>query len=268
MKVDVTIATKNNEDTIEKCIECIKMHIPFNKIILIDDSNDKTPELAKNLGAVVYHKKVLLGEKRFLQAKLASTEWIASIDSDIYVFSNWWNLMSKEIAPDVGAISAYLKSDFDHIFPSYERFTKFCAVKTMEKTGRGSTIGNNLMRRTLILDMESDLLKVHTGEDSLISAKINEFGFNWKKITVPTGFHYHEDPISHHKMAYEREGKSVILNKGSKGLISIFTSFLNIQYMWIIFSVNERKIDLSLYRFLLVLYLNYLKGILTHKELN
>ena len=59
MKIDVTIATKNNEDTIKKCIESIKKNIPYNNIILIDDSDDRTPEIAISLGAKVCYKKTL-----------------------------------------------------------------------------------------------------------------------------------------------------------------------------------------------------------------
>lgn len=267
MKIDVTIATKNNEETIEKCIQCIKDNIPFNEIIIIDDSDDRTPEIAKRMGARVITKKALLGEKRFLQAKYSNTEWIASIDSDVFVFPNWWETMEKEISTSVGAINSFLESDFNKILPEYERFTKFQSIQYFNKTGKGSTMANNLIKRNLLLKMEKDLCDIHAGEDSIIGRKIKEYGYSWTKITTITGFHYHENPLEHHKMAYIRQGRSIINKKGLKGFLNVFYGFISMNIEGFIFSLKEKKINIKLFKFISILSLCLVKGSLTYKKL-
>lgn len=261
-KVDVTIATKNNEDTIKKCIESIKENLPYNNIILIDDSSDRTPEIAKSLGAIVYHAPFLLGKKRYLQAKLSETEWIVSIDSDVFVFSNWWEDLSKEIRTNVIMINGFLESDFERIFPSYENFTKFCTINNIKKTGHGCTMGNNLIKRNALLNLKYELSNVHAGEDSLIGHKIDDSNFKWITVQKITGFHYHQDPMKHHLMAYYRQGSSIIQKEGIKGLIKIFSAFFNIQFSWILYTFHYRNIDIKLCKFLLSLYYEMIKGAL------
>ena len=100
-------------------------------------------------------------------------EWIASIDSDIFVYHNWWEEIHKHIHENVGGISGFINSDFEKILPMYEKYTKFFSLRRYEKTGRGGTIGNVLIKRKLILQMKEDLTKVHAGEDR----------DNWEKYT-------------------------------------------------------------------------------------
>jgi len=56
-EISVTIPTKNEEKSIGKCIEKIQKvfneHHIDGEIIVADNSNDNTPEIAKSLGAKV-----------------------------------------------------------------------------------------------------------------------------------------------------------------------------------------------------------------------
>lgn len=264
-EIDVTITTKNNEDTIKNCIESIKKYIPYKNIIILDDSTDRTPQIAKELGAIVYNVPELLGKKRYLQAKFSETDWIASIDSDVFVFPNWWEELSKEIKPEVGVISGFLSSDFEKIFPAYESYTKFWSVRFLNKTGGGSTMANNIINRKLLLSCKDELLNknIHAGEDVIIGQKIKELGYEWRIIKKITGFHFHKDPIEHHLMAYRREGESIIKRYGFslKGIIKLlFFSLANIEIKWLKYSYNSRHLDFKLHKFLLKLYCNLVKG--------
>lgn len=261
-KIDVTIATKNNEDTIKKCIESIKKYIPYNNIIILDDSDDKTPKIAKELGAIVYKTPSLLGEKRYLQAKYSETEWIASIDSDVFIFENWWREMSKKTIKDVGLINGFLKSDFESLFPAYDKYTKFNTLNSYNKSGMRSTMANNLIRRELLLKSKKDLVNknIHAGEDTIIAKKIKNLGYKTSIITTPTAYHYHKNAFQHHLMAYNRAGESRIKKDGFKGIIKLFTLFGDINIKWINYSYYSKSWDLTLYRYLVKLYLCFLKG--------
>lgn len=259
-EVDVAITTKNNEDTIEKCIKSIKKYVPYNKIIVLDDSDDKTPQIAEDLGATVYWTPALLGEKRYLQAKFTETDWIASIDSDVFVFPKWWEKLSGEIEPEVGVVNGFLSSNLENVFPAYERYTKFNSLRNFTKTGMRNTMANNLIRRDLLLALKDDLKDVHAGEDTVIAQKIKERGYKTRIVTEPTAYHFHQDPLKHHINAYERFGKSIIKRYGFRGIIKLFSLLVDINAKWIIYSFNLRCLDFRLYKFLLRLYYSFLKG--------
>lgn len=207
MKIDVTIATKNSSKTIAKCIQCIKSFIPYNRIIVIDGSQDETPKIAQRLGCEVYHLPSLLGEIRLKQAELAETPWIASIDLDVFVYPNWWREVSQFLKqPNVGAISGYLDSSIASILPDYDKFTKYRTMQLRKIIGIGSG-GNTLIRRELLQCTEL-LKKVHAGEDGIIGRFVRKKGYRWITVEKPIAFHFHEDPIAHMKNEYRWMGVS------------------------------------------------------------
>ncbi|MBN2374350.1 glycosyltransferase family 2 protein [bacterium] len=267
MKIDVTIATKNNQDTIEKVIRAIQCHIPYNRIILVDDSTDNTPELAADLGAEIYHCAARLGEKRIVQAKLAETEWMACIDSDVFVYPNWWEMMSPGISEArTGIINGYLDSDFIYIFPVYENYTKYCARLRSRLTRRIGCMSSVLVKRELLLRCAGHLQGVHAGEDTIIGRAIKDMGFSYIPVRTPIGFHWHKDPIAHHMMAYYRAGASA---RGRCGMMrGSFLAFkaaaLHVLQLFGFF-LNTRKIDVKLTKFIFNLYLLYCSGI-AHSE--
>lgn len=229
---------------------------------MIDDSIDKTPKIARDLGAIVYTEPALLGEKRYLQAKYSETEWIASIDSDVFVFPNWNHYFSNKIGSDVGVVNGFLESHFKKEMESYDQYTKFLSYRNYKKTGIRPTMSNNLIRRDLLLKLKEDLTKknVHAGEDAIIARKINDMGYKTKVITTPTAFHYHYDPFEHHFMAYKRMGTSLVMKDGLVGIFKSLGLFCLAFYNLLIFSKERKMLDFSLYKFVLFLNLTMVKG--------
>lgn len=260
-KVDVIVPTKNNEDTIEKCLEAIKKYLPYNNIIIIDDSTDKTPEIAKNLGVVVHTETASLGQKRYLQGKLSTTEWIASIDSDIFVYSNWWSTMSQNIKDDVGIISACVEGSIIEYLPAYDHFTKWKSLKSYNKTNKCATAGNNLIRKDLLMSCTC-LNKVRFAEDAVLIEHIMDKGYNCALNKNITGFHYQRDPISHIKTSYRRMGEEYIHRKDYiKAFANILAQPFFITYDWLTYNFYTKKMNFDLYKFLIKLYFEMLKGI-------
>lgn len=260
-KIDVTIATKNNEDTIGKCIQCIKKYIPYNRIILIDDSDDSTPEIARALGAEVVHFSARLGPTRIKQAEVSTTEWIASIDSDIFVYPNWWETMSRYIANDVGIVGSFVEGSIKEMLPSYDVFTKWTAAKRFRRTKRTSAMGSNLIRKEILLSCKKKLLNIHAGEDKIIGQHILETGYKCAVNKEINGLHYHRDPIAHSKMACYRSGGSAVINKGKlQGLTLAFCGLPYTAMQWLSYSLDSRSCDYRLLSFLLSLELEAVKG--------
>jgi glycosyltransferase involved in cell wall biosynthesis len=272
-KIDVTIATKNNEETIERCIENIKKYIPYNKIIVVDGgSKDDTVQIAKRLGAHVYFENGLLGEVRYVQATLCNTEWIAVIDSDVFINENWWGEVSKYINnSNIGSINGWLKGSIIDVMPSYEHYTKFVTAKRSRspiilngaKYDVTFPFSNTLIRRELILKSKNSLVNVDGGEDNVVSKNVVKWGYKIVNIPKILGLHYHSDPVGHCKMASYRGGKSITIRRGKlRGLRRILTAFTELSTNWIRYSFYSKRFNFRLYGFLLLLYSEEVRGIM------
>lgn len=80
-KISAVILTKNAENLIADCIDSVSF---CDEILVIDDnSSDRTPEIAKHMGAAVYpYVSDSFAKKRNLGLKKAKGKWILYIDVD------------------------------------------------------------------------------------------------------------------------------------------------------------------------------------------
>lgn len=79
--ISILIISKNEEEVIEECIKSVKALA--DEIIVVDDSSDKTAEIAEKLGAKVIHNNFKnFSDQRNEALKHARNEWIFYIDAD------------------------------------------------------------------------------------------------------------------------------------------------------------------------------------------
>ncbi len=85
--ISLVMITKNSEDTLEKSLKSVNDFV--NEMIIVDSySTDKTVELARALGAVVYFQPYKSeGEQRKIALTKAHGDWILILDSDEMVSS-------------------------------------------------------------------------------------------------------------------------------------------------------------------------------------
>lgn len=94
--ISAVVLTKNNENIIERCLKNLDF---IDEIIIIDDSDDNTPEIAKKFPKVKVFKRKFdnySGQRNFGIEK-ASSEWILMIDSDEEVESGFAPLVKKAV---------------------------------------------------------------------------------------------------------------------------------------------------------------------------
>jgi len=234
-------------------------------------SKDDTVHIAKRLGAHVYSENGLLGKVRYVQAELCSTEWIAVIDSDVFIYENWWDEVSKYLNnPNIGSVNGWLRGSIIDFMPSYEHFTKFATAKVIRgpmisnvaKYHTRFPFSNTLIRRELILKSKDSLANVDFGEDAVVSKNVVKWGYKIVNIAKILGLHYHSDPIGHCKMAFYRTGESIVMNRGKRALGIFFASLAVRSINWIRYSLYSKRFDFRLCRFLLSLYSEMLKGVM------
>jgi glycosyltransferase involved in cell wall biosynthesis len=181
-EVDVLIVTYNSARTLKKCLKSIKEAVPYNRIIVGDGgSNDDTVKIAESEGAEVYQfigKDNLIGRIRYKLAEKAEKPWILYVDSDVYLYRNFWESMRHLIKPGVGM--AYALQD------SPARTLK--AYLTSRKLGF-ITFGNTIVPRDLLL-MCQGLLNLNGGEDVFFARFAREKGY--KTICLKNHLSFHD----------------------------------------------------------------------------
>ncbi len=98
MKISVIILTKNEEQNLGRVIESANF---CDEIIVIDDfSDDKTIELAKELGATVYERKLdgNFAKQRNFAMEKAKGEWLFFLDADEEVTKELINEIKNAVA--------------------------------------------------------------------------------------------------------------------------------------------------------------------------
>ena len=100
LSISAVIITKNEEKRISDCIKSVQGWV--DEIIVVDDeSSDKTPELAKALGAKVFLRKMdIEGRHRNWAYSQASNEWILSLDADERVTDGLKEEISEKLFKD------------------------------------------------------------------------------------------------------------------------------------------------------------------------
>lgn len=100
VKISALILAKNEEKIIEKAIQSVSF---CNEVIIIDDySTDKTAEIARRNGAVVYERHLAhdFGAQRNYGVGQCRGEWILSIDADEYLSDSLKHEIKKAIQQD------------------------------------------------------------------------------------------------------------------------------------------------------------------------
>lgn len=258
LRIDVTVATLNNARTIGRCLEAIRENVPMSRLIIVDGgSRDGTIELATKYGAHVVYERGLLGRVRYVQAQQCETEWIAYFDSDVYVYKAWWPEVSHYIEmSNVGMVLGFADAEIRKL-PEYDAFLKYRARKF-----GAEAFSNTLVRRSLVLQCESELMGVHAGEDSIVARRIEQRGY--RVVTIPKRLCFHDRSIiATHPHAYFRSGQSIRLSNGVGGIFRMAISMRTAVRDWWAFSGYTRSFNFVLLAYLAKLYVWMIIGFLS-----
>jgi glycosyltransferase involved in cell wall biosynthesis len=215
----VCVVEKNSAKTLDRCLTSIRRHVPCHNLIVSDGySTDESLSIAKKYTDRVYVDSGFLGAARYRAAEASTTKWIAFVDSDVYLYKDWWPNMRMVIRnPHVGWVTAL--SDFPCLIPLYRKYWEYLC-----RMHGGTAFSNTLVRRDLILDCPA-LLQVHAGEDWVAKKHILDLGL--EAPTLKKVLSYHDnDHFKSHLSGYYRWGRSYKLRYGAaQGLALGYLSF-------------------------------------------
>ena len=93
---DVIIPTKNSVKTFSLCLKGLLLSdVPVNKIIVIDNSTDGTPEVAQKLGCEVIRSNANYSQALRVGAERSETDYILILDSDVIINKDFYSKLKN-----------------------------------------------------------------------------------------------------------------------------------------------------------------------------
>jgi glycosyltransferase involved in cell wall biosynthesis len=183
-KISVVIPAFNEEKFLPKCLESLKNQDfkDFEMIVVDNNSTDKTVEIAKKFGAIVFSEKnqgvAFARQKGFLKAR---GKIIASTDADTILSQNWLSRIFEEFQRDEsllafggscilysGPFSAKLAARY--FFPFLLRLDKIFS-------GGWNLMGSNFaVRKSAFLKIGGFNTNLKLNEDIEISHRLRKVG--------------------------------------------------------------------------------------------
>jgi glycosyltransferase involved in cell wall biosynthesis len=108
--VSVMVNTRNEEKNIERCLKSIKNQSYKNiEIILVDDSSDRTKEIAKKYTDLIYDKGPERSVKRNYGVSVSNGEFILYIDADMILAPFVVESCVNEVKIDSSVLGLYIE---------------------------------------------------------------------------------------------------------------------------------------------------------------
>lgn len=95
---DIVIPTKNSVETLPSCLEgLLQSDVPVNRIIVVDKSTDRTPEVARRFGCEVIRSEANYSQALRIGAQNANTDYILILDSDVVINQKFYSKLRKRL---------------------------------------------------------------------------------------------------------------------------------------------------------------------------
>lgn len=111
----VCVCTYNSARTLERCLESIRRATDARIVVVDHMSTDGTPEIARRFGCALHTEGMGLGYARDLCLRLADTDYLAFVDSDVEIIDRRFFERALSLLGDssVGAVVGVARG---HVF--------------------------------------------------------------------------------------------------------------------------------------------------------
>jgi len=181
--IDVALITRNEEAKILPTLESIIHEIPLNHLIIIDASNDRTPQLIENYlhdRNLLKHLKLTeepgkgCGYARQLALNNIETPIFAFVDAGAILPQKWFHNLKPHLTLEDTAIVAGA-TIFGYNCPPLRKHYTYQTIK-----GRfNPTLSNALLKTELVNKVGGFNPEYTTGEDLDLSIRIKNAGMKW-----------------------------------------------------------------------------------------
>ena len=216
MKVDLVMWTKNGSKTLRPVLNRINRVIPKDainrKIIVDDNSSDKTRNISEDCGwIVVPNKGSGISDGANTALRLVETEYFCSFEQDLLLDPKWWARVHKLILePRVAAASGLRfcpnqnpisKLELHAYLAEMNRSPK--GIDSLDQSRWGRTLDNTIYRTELIRQCGGFPKVKVSGVDALLAWIVKARGYDWvvdatvQSLHIRSGF---KDSLEHQYM--------------------------------------------------------------------
>ncbi len=195
VKLSAIILTKNSEDLIADCIDSVSF---CDEVIVIDDySTDRTVELAKHLGAIVFpYSSESFAKRRNLGLKKAKGRWILYLDVDERVTSELAKAIQEvlERKKDIYAAYRLQRKNFylgNNEWPKIEKLERLFKKSKLEEWY--GDLHESPRVNGDIGDLENGFIRHYTHQD--LTSMLNKT-IQWSKIEADLRLHANHPHMS------------------------------------------------------------------------
>ncbi|MEM3365972.1 MAG: glycosyltransferase family A protein [Nitrososphaeria archaeon] len=164
MKFDVVVPTRKMENITSSLLKFLKEDPHVGQIIITEE----TP-------LSIARKKACLR---------AETEWVAMFDDDMIIPHNWFDIVSKHIGEDIGAVSTVAIEGNIHL-RAYQLVVS--NLLKLENIDTALYINNVLIRKEIMMDYNPPPLFL--SEDMFLKKHVEKKGYKWKVIPTIGAIH-------------------------------------------------------------------------------
>ena len=190
-KIDVFIPTYNSEKHLQECLDSVKKTFPVRRVVLIDhESTDLTWRIAEENGCEVVFEEKGLAYARELSFRLAETDVIALVESDlVYHEFGWYRSALGLMKEDVAAVVAYVPRANEEARGRYNEFwSRFTPLRSRR---HGFSAGSTLMRTEAVREIKLPTA-LNAYEDIYLLRQLLRKGWKYRYIEV-RGLHYSDE---------------------------------------------------------------------------
>jgi glycosyltransferase involved in cell wall biosynthesis len=167
---DVVIPTKNSASTITECIKALfSSDVPVNRVLVIDKSQDNTPELVREMGYICIESEANYSQALRLGASLCETPYFMILDSDILLHRKFFSKLRRHIKDNVVSKGTF----YDNI--RWKSMAKIILKGRQKKIG---ALDAAFLNRTVFLELTSEWANgtIDAGGDRQLFRKCSDRG--------------------------------------------------------------------------------------------
>ena len=190
-KIDVFIPTYNSGRHLQECLDSVKKAFPVRRVVLVDHKSvDSTLLIGRRNGCEIIEEEKGLAYARELSFRLAETEVLAMVESDlVYREYGWYERAIGLMKDNVAAVVAYVPRARE---VERGRYNEFWSKHTpLRERRHGFSAGSTLVRTEAVRKMRLPP-RLNAYEDLYIMRQLSKAGWTYKYIEVE-GVHYSDD---------------------------------------------------------------------------
>ncbi|UCE95795.1 MAG: glycosyltransferase [Candidatus Bathyarchaeota archaeon] len=196
-KFDLVMWTRNGAKTLPFVLKRISEVIPDecvnNRVVVDDQSNDKTVEIAESYGwNVVLNEGTGISDGANTALKHVNSEYFISFEQDLLLSSDWWEKIPSYLEnPNVAAASGMRFADKpagirklqQYVARKYRGEAELASWLRTRKPAAftlGKTLDNTIYRTQVIKAIGGfPKMNVNAGVDAVLAYKIEQANYNW-----------------------------------------------------------------------------------------